>query len=144
MNIFAHLIMLNVISYKVAIEWAYINFTNLKSAPWLEEITLANDNSDILRVLCQNFEIKENSDIEKLKAGIVANDYFNKKITLDKALYQILYNAFIDYTGPEKSILYEAEDLNEYISVVKAEEKAYPILKELTEYYTKYHNKYIA
>ena len=143
-SILAHMIKNNDISVEEVIEWAYSQYTDNGVEPWIEKVTLALDKSDLLDVLRDNFRISEELEPE-VRAGKIAHDYFQEKLSLMDALRALLYDVFIDSEiNEEKKQLYIAEDYFEWHESPNTEalKMAQPILEKYLDKYELSHRKF--
>ena len=138
-NLLAHLIECNNFTYERATEWACTQYTDNGIEPWIEKIVLANDASEILEILRENFEISIDKYTD-LKAGRVAVEYFDQKINLQTAIHRLLHGDLIENKN-EKSDLYVAEEYFNWHE--NPEKQAIKIVKPiLKKYLSLYENSY--
>jgi len=137
-NNFYYLLESNVITYENAVKWAFSQYKDVGTEQWIKSISLAHDISEIIDILKTNHKINNQLSIA-VQVGKQANDFFNKKITIDETLHNILYMVLIDNNDfEEKDNLYAAEDYLE--SHDNGQEQALTLCEKILKTYS---DKYI-
>lgn len=96
-------------SYEKAIEWAYSQYTDEGGDPFIEKISLASDVSEIIELICNNFQVYGETTQDFL-AGEAASKYSKERLSLYNAIARILFDLDLELPKEELQELYIAED----------------------------------
>lgn len=108
-DILSYLLKTKALSYDEAIEWAYSKYKNDGVDPFIENLSLASDVSEMLLLISNKFQVYGEPSQEFL-AGEVAMRYSSNKMPLQKAIARILYDLDLKLPEGERQELYIADD----------------------------------
>jgi len=137
-NILSYVLKNNFMSYRLAIDWAYRQYTDQGIDPFIEKISQAGDVSEIRELISNEHQVYGEPSNEFL-AGETAKAYAQNQLSLHIAISRILYDLDLSLPEEERQELYIAEDYFGWHD--DAENKSFEHVKPLfNKYSTAYEN----
>ena len=108
-NVLSYLLKKNVLSYEKAVEWAYSQYTDEGVDPFIENISLAYDVSEMLEFISNEFQVYGEPSHDFL-AGEFASKYSKEELSLYDSIARILFDLDLELPEEDQQELYIAED----------------------------------
>jgi hypothetical protein len=137
-NILSYVLKKNFMSYRLAIDWAYRQYTDQGIDPFIEKISQAGDVAEIRELISNEYQVYGEPTNEFL-AGETAKAYAQNKLSLHIAISRIIFDLDLSLPEEERQELYIAEDYFGWHD--NAENKAFEHVKPLfSKYRAAYEN----
>ncbi|MBY6191987.1 hypothetical protein KUV22_16285 [Microbulbifer agarilyticus] len=108
-NVLSYLLQKKSISYEKAIDWAYSQYTKEGVDPFVEKISLAYDQSEIIELISNDFQVY-GEPTQGFLIGETASMYSKEQLSLYAAIARILFDLDLGLSEEERQELYIAED----------------------------------
>ena len=108
-NVLSYVLKKNIMSYDQAVSWSYAQYTDQGIDPFIENVSLASDVSEIIELISNAYQVYGKPSKEFL-AGEVAKAYSEGRLSLEAAISHILFGLDLELPDDERKELYIAED----------------------------------
>ena len=109
-NFLLYVMSKNIMTYQEVLEWSYTQYTDDGIDPFIEKIVLSSDSEEVFQLVRNTFQVYGEIS-EELQIGEVASNFSNGKISLCKAVREILFGLDVELNKKDQELLYLADHL---------------------------------